>query len=255
MKQVRPADFPITMGQDFAGEVVETGKNVTQFASGQRVFGFAQGTYAEYAAAPASTVAAIPDRLNFTTAAALPTAGSTALQIIRDVVAAKSGMTILIHGAAGGVGSYATQIAKHLGARVMGTAASADIEYLKSLGVDEIIDYQRERFEDRGSGVDAVVDLVGGDTLARSYGVTKRGCVLATTVQPIDEAVAQKAGIRAVQVIMRRNAGDLAELASLVEKGAVRPRLSQTMNLNQAKEAQELSETGKTHGKVIIKVA
>jgi NADPH:quinone reductase-like Zn-dependent oxidoreductase len=79
--------------------------------------------------------------------------------------------------------------------------------------------------------------------------------VLATTVQPIDEAVAQKAGIRAVQVIMRRNAGDLAELAGLVEKGAVRPRLSQTMNLNQAKEAQELSETGKTHGKVILKVA
>src|SRR5438270_11545139 len=115
-----------------------------------------------------------PDTLDFTTAAALPTAGSTALQITRDVVAAKSGMTILIHGAAGGVGSYASQIAKHLGARVIGTAASGDIEYLKSLGVDEIVDYQRERFEDKAIGVDAVVDLVGGDTLARSYGVIKR---------------------------------------------------------------------------------
>lgn len=123
MKQVRPAAFPITMGQDFAGEVVEAGKNFTEFASGDRVFGFAQGTYAEYAVAPASTVAAIPDNLDFT-AAAPPTAGSTALQIIRDVVAAKSGMTILIHGAAGGVGSYASQIAKNLGARVIGTAAS-----------------------------------------------------------------------------------------------------------------------------------
>jgi NADPH:quinone reductase-like Zn-dependent oxidoreductase len=255
MKQVRPADFPITMGQDFAGEVVEAGKNVNQFASGDRVFGFAQGTYAEYAAAPASTVAAIPDTLDFTTAAALPTAGSTALQITRDVVAAKSGMTILIHGAAGGVGSYASQIAKNLGARVIGTAASADLEYLKSLGVDEIVDYQRERFEDKATGVDAVVDLVGGDTLARSYGVIKRGGVLATTVQPIDEAAAQRAGIRAVQVIMRRNARDLVELASLVEKGAVKPRLSETMNLNQAKQAQELSESGKTRGKVILKVA
>jgi NADPH:quinone reductase-like Zn-dependent oxidoreductase len=255
MKQVRPADFPITMGQDFAGEVVEAGKNVTQFASGDRVFGFAQGTYAEYAAAPASTVAAIPDNLDFTTAAALPTAGSTALQIIRDVVAAKPGMTILIHGAAGGVGSYASQIAKNLGARVIGTAAGADIEYLKSLGVDKIIDYQRERFEDEATGVDAVVDLVGGDTLARSYGVIKRGGVLATTVQPIDEAAAQRAGIRAVQVIMRRNARDLVELASLVEKGALKPRVSETMNLNEAKQAQELSESGKTRGKVILKVA
>ena len=255
MKQVRPADFPITMGQDFAGEVVEAGKNVKQFASGDRVFGFAQGTYAEYAAAPASTVAAIPDTLDFTTAAALPTAGSTALQITRDVVETKSGMTILIHGAAGGVGSYASQIAKSLGARVIGTAASADLEYLKSLGVDEIIDYQRERFEDKATGVDAVVDLVGGDTLARSYGVIKRGGVLATTVQPIDEAAAQRTGIRAVQVIMRRDARDLVELASLVEKGAVKPRLSETMNLNQAKQAQELSESGKTRGKVILKVA
>src|SRR6185369_6128604 len=151
MKQVMPANFPMTIGQDFAGDVVETGKSARQFVVGQRVFGFAQGTYAEYVAAPASTIAAIPNSIDFTTAAALPTAGSTALQIVRDVVAAKSGMSILIHGAAGGVGSYATQIAKHLGARVMGTAASADIEYLKSLGVDEIIDYQRERFEDRGS--------------------------------------------------------------------------------------------------------
>ena len=113
LKQVMPAHFPITIGQDFAGEVVEPGKEVTQFTAGDRVFGFAQGTYAEYAAAPASTVAAIPNSMDFTTAAALPTAGSTALQIVRDVVAAKPGMTILIHGAAGGVGSYASQIAKN----------------------------------------------------------------------------------------------------------------------------------------------
>jgi NADPH:quinone reductase-like Zn-dependent oxidoreductase len=123
------------------------------------------------------------------------------------------------------------------------------------LGLDEVIDYQHERFEDKAAGVDAVVDLVGGDTLARSYAVAKKGGVLATTVQPIDESAAKRAGIRAVQVIMKRNAADLAELASLVEKGAVKPRLSETMNLNQAKEAQELSETGKTHGKVILKVA
>src|SRR5579862_8999932 len=255
LKQVMPASFPMTIGQDFAGEVVESGKDVTAFASGDRVFGFAQGTYAEYAAATASTIASIPDSVDFATAAALPTAGSTALQIVRDVVAAKSGMTILIHGAAGGVGSYASQIAKNLGARVIGTAANTDVEYLKSVGVDEIVDYQRERFEDKATGVDAVVDLVGGDTLARSYGLIKRGGVLATTVQPIDETAAQRAGIRAVQVLMRRNARDLVELATLVIKGAVKPRVSETMNLNEAKQAQELSESGKTRGKVILKVA
>jgi NADPH:quinone reductase-like Zn-dependent oxidoreductase len=255
MKHVRPATFPITIGQDFAGEVVDAGKDVTQFTVGDRVFGFAQGTYAEYAAAPASTVALIPNSLNFATAAALPTVGSTALQLIRDVVAAKSGMTILIHGAAGGVGSCASQIAKNLGARVIGSATGADIEYLQSLGVDEVIDYKRERFEDKATGMDAVVDLVGGETLSRSYAVVKKGGVLATTVQPIDESAAKRAGIRAVQVIMRRKAADLEELAGLVEKGALRPRLSKTMSLSQAKEAQELSEAGKTQGKVILKVA
>ena len=255
MKQVMPATFPLTIGQDFAGEVVEVGKNVSQFVAGDRVFGFAQGTYAEYAAAPVSTVAWIPSSVDFATAAALPTAGSTALQIIRDVVAAKPGMTILIHGAAGGVGSYASQIARNLEARVIGTATGTDIEYLKSLGVDEIVDYKRERFEDKANGIDAVVDLVGGETLARSYGVVKQGGVLATTVQPIDEAAANRAGIRGVQVIMRRNSADLAELARLVENGALKPRLFRTMNFSQAREAQELSETGKTQGKVILKVA
>jgi NADPH:quinone reductase-like Zn-dependent oxidoreductase len=255
MKQVMPVTFPITIGQDFAGEVVESGKAVTQFAAGDRVFGFAQGSYAEYAAAPASTVAPIPGSMDFATAAALPTAGSTALQIIRDVVSAKPAMTILIHGAAGGVGSYASQIAKNLGARVIGTAAAADSEYLKSLGVDEIVDYKRERFEDKATEVDAVVDLVGGETLARSYSVVKKGGVLATTVQSIDEPAAKRAGIRAVHVIMKRNAADLAELARLVEKGALKPRLDKTMSLSQAREAQELSETGKAQGKVILKVA
>jgi len=255
MKQIMPANFPLTLGQDFAGEVVERGKAVDQFAIGNRVFGFAQGTYAEYAAAPISTVAAMPQSMDFATAAALPTAGSTALQIIRDVVKAAAGITVLIHGAAGGVGSFASQIARNMGARVIGTATGPDLDYLKSLHVDEVIDFKRERFEEKASGVDAVVDLVGGETLARSYAVVKKGGVLVTTVQPVDESAAKQAGIRAVQMFMKRNAADLAELARLVEKGAVKPRLSQTMELKQAREAQELSETGRAQGKVVLKVA
>ena len=165
----------MTIGQDFAGEVVDAGKTITQFAVSDRVFGFAEGTYAEYAAAPASGVIAIPNSVSFATAAALPTAGSTALQIIRDVVAAIPGMRILIHGAGGGVGSYASQIAKNLGAHVVGTGTGADLEYLRSLGVDEVIDYKRERFEDKATGVDAVVDLVGGDTFLTFVCCSQKG--------------------------------------------------------------------------------
>ncbi len=255
LKRVMTAQFPLTIGQDFSGVVVEFGKAAERFKLGDRVFGFAQGAYAEYVAAPLSTVAAIPDALDFITAAALPTAGSTALQIVRDVLAAQEGMTVLIHGAAGGVGSFASQMAKNSGARVIGTASGADIDYLNAIGIDDVIDYKHDRFEDRIRNVDAVVDLVGGDTLARSYAVLRKGGVLATTVQPIDDAAASRAGIRAVQVLMRRNAEDLAQLAALVEKGKVKPRLAQTMSLRQAREAQELSESGKTHGKVILKVA
>src|SRR5437588_6240672 len=236
LKQVMPAQFPLTIGQDFAGEVAERGKGVDGFKVGDRVFGFAQGTYAEYVVAPKSTVAAIPNLIEFATAAALPTAGSTALQIVRQVVDARPGMSILIHGAAGGVGSFASQIAKSFGAHVIGTATGTDIEYLKSLGLDEVIDYKHERFEDKAGQPDAVVDLVGGETLARSYGVVKPGGLLATTVQPIDESLATQRGIRAVQVIMKRNAADLVELARLVKLGVLKPRVGRTMKLSEAKE-------------------
>jgi len=255
MKQVRPATLPMIVGQDFAGEVVELGKAVTQFTVGDRVFGFAQGTYAEYAAAPASTVAAIPNSIDFPNAAALPTAGSTALQVVRDVVGATPDKRVLIHGAAGGVGSYASQIARNLGAHVIATATGEDIEYLKSLGVDQVIDYKREHFEDKTIGLDAVVDLVGGETLSRSYAVVKKGGVLATTVQPIDQSAAKRAGIQAVQVVMKRNAADLAELARLVQNGELKPRVDKSMSLSHAREAQELSQSGKTRGKLILKVA
>jgi NADPH:quinone reductase-like Zn-dependent oxidoreductase len=255
LKQAMRATFPLTLGQDFAGEVAECGNSVKVFSIGDQVFGFAQGSYAEYAAAPVGTVAAIPPPLDYATAAALPTAGLTALQIIRDVVEAKPGMTILIHGAAGGVGSYASQIAKSFAAHVIGTATGPDIQYLRSLGVDDVIDYKHERFEDRAKAVDAVVDLVGGETLKRSYAVVKPGGVLATTVQSVDEPAAERTGIRAVHVLMRKNSADLSELATLVKRGVVRPRLARTMNLSEAQEAQQLSETGSIHGKVILKVA
>ena len=135
------------------------------------------------------------------------------------------------------------------------TKTYMDVGNPESSGIEEVVDYKRERFEDKATGMDAVVDLVGGETLSRSYAVVERRGVLATTVQPVDESAAKRAGIRAVPVIMRRNAADLAELARLVEQGAVKPRFDRTMSLSQAREAQELSETGKTQGKVILQGA
>jgi NADPH:quinone reductase-like Zn-dependent oxidoreductase len=255
LKDRMAASFPLTMGQDFAGEVTELGAGVDRFAVGDRVFGFATGAYAEYAAASVSEVAKMPPSMNFETAASLPTAASTALQLIRDVVKAGKGMTILIHGAAGGVGSFAAQIARHLGAKVIGTAADQDVSYLKSLGVEQAIDYKRERFEEKARELDAVVDLVGGDTLARSYSIVKKGGTLVSTVQQVDESAAKQAGINASSFMMKRSAPDLAEIAKLVDQGVVNPRVSQTMDLAHAKEAQELNETGQSHGKFILKVA
>lgn len=255
MKQFTPAQFPLTMGQDFAGEVSEVGKAVDRFRVGDRVFGFAQGTYAEYAAAPVSTVARIPDSIDYVTAAALPTAGLTALQAVRDAVGARAGVTILIHGAAGGVGSFASQIAKNRGAVVIGTATGKNVEYLRSIGIERVVDYKRERFEEKVHEVDAVIDLVGGETLKRSYAVVKRGGIIVTTVGQIDEAAAARAGIRAVRIVMKKNATDLDELARLVSDGAVKPRVGQIMNLDDARRAQELSEGSKTDGKLILKVA
>jgi NADPH:quinone reductase-like Zn-dependent oxidoreductase len=255
LKDQMSAAFPLTMGQDFAGEVAELGSGVAGFEIGDRVFGFALGAYAEYAAARASEIARMPKSMSFELAASLPTAGLTALQLIRDVVRARKGMTILIHGAAGGVGAIAAQIARHLGAKVIGTASDQDVSYLKSIEVDQVIDYKRERFEEKAHEPDAVIDLVGGDTLTRSYSVVKRGGTLASTVQLIDESTAKKVGIRCVHFIMKRSAPDLDELAKLVELGVVKPRVSQTLDLAGAKDAQELNKTGQSHGKFILKVA
>lgn len=256
LKDRVPASFPLTLGQDFAGEVAETGAEAGRFHSGDRIFGFARGAYAEYAAAGVDAIALLPDGLQFTVAAALPTPGSTALQLVRDVVHAQPRLTLLIHGAAGAVGSCAAQLARRMGARVIATALGGeDVAWLRELGVETAIDVSRERFEDAAGEVDAVVDLVGGDTLARSYGVVKKGGVLATTVAPVDEAAAARAGIRVVQFIMRRSAADLAELAQLAARGELKIRLGPVFELRRAREAQELSQQGKVQGKLILQVA
>jgi NADPH:quinone reductase-like Zn-dependent oxidoreductase len=254
MQQDRPASFPLTLGQDFSGEIVAGGSDTSGFRTGERVFGFGEGTYAEFTAAPITLLAAIPDKVEFAVAAALPTPGVTALQAIRDCVQPKPGARILIHGAAGAVGSLATQIAKRWGAQVIGTGSGDDIVYLRSLGHVQVVDYKQERFETVGQ-VDAVLDLIGGETATRSFAIVKKGGVIVSTVGAANAELAARAGIRGVNLVSKGNAADLSELADLVARGDVKPRMGEVFRLEQAREAQDTSQHGGAKGKILLKVA
>jgi len=252
-KLVSPANFPLTLGQDFAGEIV-IGGDSGRFRTGERVFGFGEGTYAEFTAAANNYVAAIPEKIEFAVAAALPTSGVTALQAIRDYVQPKPGTRILIHGAAGGVGSFATQIAKLWGAQVIGSASGEDIVYLRSLGHVQVIDYKQERFESVGQ-VDAVLDLIGGETATRSIAVVKKGGVLVSAVGAANAELAAQAGIRAVNMRSKGSAADLSEVAAFVERGDLKPRMGEVFPLEQTREAQDAGQQGRVKGKILLKVA
>jgi len=255
LKDIRPASFPYTMGQDFAGEVDAYGQGVSGFKRGDKVFGFAQGTYAEYALASPDSLALMPRSLDFETAASIPTAGLTAWQIVMDAARLTQEQTVLILGAAGGVGSFAVQFAKRTGARVFATASPDDFSYLQEIGVDQILDYHSERIEEIFEGVDVVIDLVGGDTLKHAYRAVKQNGLIVTTVGPADEAEAKKYNARVIQFVMQRNAEELSQIGLLVEKGEIKPRISQVIPLDEAKQAEDLSQMGHPHGKVILRVA
>ena len=254
MKRFHPVSFPLTLGQDFAGEIVMSGGDAGTFRTGERVFGFGDGTYAEFTSAAITDISTIPEKMEFAVAAALPTSGLTALQAIRDYVTPKPGDRILIHGAAGAVGSFATQIAKRWGAQVIGTASGEDIVYLRSLGHVQVVDYKHERFESVGQ-VDAVLDLIGGETATRSFAVVKKGGVIVSTVGAVNPELAAKAGIRGVNMGQERSAADLSELAGLLERGDVKPRIGQVFPLDKAREAQDASQKGTAKGKILLKVS
>lgn len=252
LAKARPRPLPFTLGQDFCGEVLAVGADVTEVTAGDEVYGFANGAYAELAVATPDLFTSKPRTVSDAVAAGLPTPGLTALQLVRDVVKPGRGQAILIHGAAGGVGSIATQLCLARGARVIATASAHDHAYLRSLGVAQVIDYRSERFEDHARGVDAVIDLVGGDTFARSVGVVGAGGVIATTVGPIDAARGKH--VRAVQFVMRRDQDDLRELARLVDDGVIKPRGTRVMPLEAARQAQDLSQHGHAPEKLVLEL-
>ena len=250
MAKVSPRTFPFTLGQDFCGDVVAVGWDVTGVEVGDEVYGFADGAYAEYACVSPEMIARKPRSVSDAVAAALPTPGLTALQLVTRIVDPKPGETVLIHGAAGAVGSIATQLCLGRGAHVIATASARDAAYLMSLGVDRVIDYATQRFEDEARRVDAVIDLVGGETYARSLVSLRDGGVIVTIVG----SSAPKDGkpVRAVAHVMTKNRVDLDELAQLVDHGAIRPRDTRALPLEAVREAQDLSQGRRSPEKLVL---
>jgi NADPH:quinone reductase-like Zn-dependent oxidoreductase len=259
MEKMVKHPLPLIPGWDVAGTVEALGPGVTAFAVGDAVFAMADnqrdGTYAEYTALPANTLCAKPSSVDFTAAASIPLASTTAWEALTEEANLQSGQTILIHGAGGAVGAFAVQFAKVKGAKVIATATGDDIAYVRGLGADTVIDYKTEKFEDEAHGVDAVLDTIGGDTQARSWATLRDGGVLVTTVGVIAETPEAAArGVQGKPFGARPDGKVLAEIARLVDTGEVKTRVGATFPLSEVKQAQEQAKSGHTQGKIVLTV-
>jgi NADPH:quinone reductase-like Zn-dependent oxidoreductase len=250
--------LPYPMGIDFSGVVEALGREVNQFQVGEAVFGSvadASGSYAEYVLAPVSEVVEKPASLDHVRAAAIPTASLTAWQALFDSAGLRAGQTVLIHGAAGGVGNAAVQFAKWKGARVIGTASAANANFVRGLGADQVIDYRATKFEDVARDVDVVLDTIGGETQERSWKTLKKGGILVSTVQAPPDKTAAAHGVRGV--FIRENAqraDELAQIADLVASGRVKVFVETVLPLREARKAQELSQSGHSRGRIVLAV-
>jgi NADPH:quinone reductase-like Zn-dependent oxidoreductase len=249
--------LPLIPGYDVAGVVEKTGAKITRLKVRDGVYGYALfgGGWAEHAVLADFEAALKPKSLTFTEAAAVPLAALTAWQALIDMAKLSAGQTVLIHGGSGGVGSFAIQIAKARGARVIATASTANQDLLKQLGADVTIDYTKAKFEDVAKDVDVVLDPVGRDTLARSYAVVKKGGIIATLVARPDKAELEKYGIRGVSISVKPDANELAEITKLIDEKKIKPVVTQVLPLTEAVKALEQAETHHTRGKIVLKIA
>src|SRR5438270_4711348 len=249
--------LPLIPGYDIAGIIEKTGIKVAKLKVGDAIYGYPTfgGGWAGYVTVTEGEVAAKPASLSFTEAAAVPMGALTAWQALVDVAQLRAGQTILIHGGSGGVGGLAVQIAKPRGARVIATASTANQDLLKQLDVDVAIDYTKTRFEDVAKDVDAVLDPVGKETLARSYDVVNKGGIVMSLVARPDLVELKKRGIRGAAISVHPDAEDLAEIAHLIDAGKIKPIVTKVLPLNEAVAAQQQAETHHTRGKLVLRIA
>jgi NADPH:quinone reductase-like Zn-dependent oxidoreductase len=275
--------FPVIWGCDLSGVVERVGSAVTLFKPGEEVYGFKhgkvaktyRGAYAEYVAAPENALARKPANLNHEEAAAVPLAALTAWQVLVNLGRLKVGQRVLIHAGAGGVGVFAVQIAKNLGAYVAATAGDRNQDFLRELGADLPIDYTREKIEDKLSGYDLVLDGVGQSVWLSSLRVLRPGGRLVTLAPPIPKTEAGKLrffgtaivgmiagsaralarGKRFLAVRVQPRGGELEKISALIEAGKLRPVIEKIFPLDEIAEAHRVSEKGHVRGKLVIKVS
>jgi alcohol dehydrogenase len=262
MQQMIQLQFPSTLGMDFSGVIKQIGENMpSDFKQGNEVYGQASvlrggsGAFAELALVDKDTIAHKPKTLDHLQSAALPLVGVSAWQAIVENIGLSKGQKILIHGGAGGIGSIAIQLAKHLGAYVATTASTNDKQFVQGLGADQVVDYTTEKFEDTIHDYDAVFDTVAGDTYKRSFEVLKKGSgiIVSMLEQPNSELMNQY-GVKALFQFTQVNRERLTKLAEWVDQNNIKVNVDKTFSLNEAAKALDYQKDVHPRGKVVLTV-
>jgi NADPH:quinone reductase-like Zn-dependent oxidoreductase len=259
-KSALPQPLPLTPGSDLSGEIVAVGLGVSDLGIGNQVYGVTNpqfvGAYAEYALATAAMISRKPTSLSYIEAASVPVIAVTAWQALFNQAQLKAGQTVVIHGAAGNVGAYAVQLARRAGARIIATAATDDIPFVRDLGANEVIDYKTQRFEQEVREVDAVIDLVGGATQTDSFQVLRRGGKLISAVSRPDRLVAESHGVEAAFFLVNVTKQYLAEIADLIDAGTLKTHVGTVLPLSDAREAHFMLEglRPRPKGKIVFAV-
>jgi NADPH:quinone reductase-like Zn-dependent oxidoreductase len=255
-----PQPLPLTLGSDISGVVEAVGPNVRSFERGDAVYGVTNprfiGAYAEYAIASAGMIAIKPKTIGDIEAASIPVIAVTAKQALFDQAGLKQGDAVLIHGAAGNVGAYAVQLAHQAGLKVIATGSADDLQEIKNLGADQVIDHRSGRFEDQVSDINAVIDLVGGETQARSFAVMKKGGKLISAVSQPDQQLAAKHSVTAAFFLVAVTTKELDEISALVDGGSLKTNVGKVLPLSDAIMAHEMLEgtRERAKGKIVLKV-
>ncbi|HUI86559.1 MAG TPA: NADP-dependent oxidoreductase [Nitrososphaerales archaeon] len=251
--------LPVIPAFEVSGTVEKTNSDESNLSFGDEVYGllsfWRDGAAAEYVAARSSDMAPKPESLDFVHAAAVPLSGLTAWQALFDHAEISQGDRVLIHGAGGGVGSFAVQLAKWKGSHVIATCSKANAGLALELGASEVIDYTKTRFDDEVQEVDAVLDTIGGDILERSWTVLRRGGTLVTIVGDAPEDKAKGFGVNGVSMLVEPNRAQLVQMSRLIDSGKLRPIVSEVFPLPRAKEAYQKGLEGHNRGKLVLKIS
>lgn len=249
--------LPVTLGRDVSGVIEKCGRSIHGFNPGDAIYALLapdRGSFAEYVLVKTAEAAIKPESLTHAEAAAVPLAALTAWQGLFDHGGLAPGQRVLIHGGAGGVGHFAVQFAKARKATVLTTVSAGDLDFVRSLGADQAIDYKAQDFDQVFRDVDLVFDLIGGETQARSWSVLKPGGVLVSTLGEPPQDAARRHDARGVGYMAEPSGAQLADIAQLIEAGAVRPVIATTFPFSAAREAEQWQETSHAHGKMVLEL-